>query len=649
MNKTRKFSIKRTLLAFMLIAALIGVQVIEIVAYAADERTADQQEIVEVSTYDELVAAIDAAQDGDVIGLTATIETSNSFSIGSPDKHVTIKRMDAYAFFQLSGGADIFMNFENITFDGSNIEAGHNYLIVGSSAAFKGCNFINCISNGSGGALYVTVGTEFRDCTFNNNKATNGGHVAISGTAPVAFWNSTLKNGHAKNQGGAIHTATPMINLHLMDSVITENHSESFGGAIVSNGFVRTEGSKVFNNTAVNGGADIVSFGTMELFEDLEKLQALYGENYIINGWVSDYEDPDAESGASYLKLDYEVIPTEVILAESSLGFAGDSKITGLEADKHYKVSFGETVSYSKADGTLTLDEAESQPLTGTEITGLTNGQVYLVEEYTKPTTPDPEPSTVILVTDSLGAAGNGKITDLPSGKKYKVSSDGVISYSKSDGTLTSQESDASELVGTEIVGLTNGKTYKVEEYISTPTLKPDEPKNEVTTPPTNNSTSNTTTNNDNSSIRHDNSETKNDYSTVNNYYTTDSSTHTSTTKTEAPKPSDESVVAVMTTTSPSPSTSEPVTQDDVNAEKVSEAASAFKNIRIEANGADCIFEINEDGYNISINANGNSQAAASSSTSSMNWYELVKICLLAAIAVTLLWKPRKVEKSDLI
>jgi hypothetical protein len=198
-------------------------------------------------------------------------------------------------------------------------------------------------------------------------------------------------------------------------------------------------------------------------------------------------------------------------------------------------------------------------------------------------------------------------------------------------------------------VGLTNGKTYKVEEYIPTPTPKPDKSKDEVTTPPTNNSTSNTTTNNDNSSIRHDNSETKNDYSTVNNYYTTDSSTHTSTTKTEAPKPSDESVVAVMATTSPSPSTSEPVTQDDVSAEKVSEAASAFKNIRIEANGADCVFEINEDGYNISINANENSQAAASGSTSSMNWYELVKICLLAAIAVTLLWKPRKVEKIDLI
>ena len=154
-------------------------------------------------------------------------------------------------------------------------------------------------------------------------------------------------------------------------------------------------------------------------------------------------------------------------------------------------------------------------------------------------------------------------------------------------------------MIGTDIVGLTNGKTYKVEEYIPTPTPKPDEPKDEVTPPPSNNSTSNTTTNNDNSSIRHDNSESRNDYSTVNNYYTTDSSTHTSTTKTEAQKPSDESVVAVMAAASPSLSNSEPATQSDDN-----ESISTFKNIRIEANGADFVFEINEDGYNISINAN---------------------------------------------
>lgn len=648
MNKTRKFSIKRTLLAFMLIAALIGVQVIEIVAYAADEGTADQQQMVEVSTYDELVAAIDAAQDGDVIGILSEITVPKGSSLGSSGKTVTLQRsgtLGMFTFEWLAGGE--ISTVQNVVFDGAGVSVGNSFLTIYHNTNFEGVTFKNCISSDSGGAANVQNGSiNLVNCTFADNTATRGGHIGILGTGIANLTECTLTGGNATVDGGAIFIQNDASCI-IQNSTVKANAADMVGGGIYNLGKATIQSSKVFKNTATNG-VDIYNKGGFAIETGITDLETIFADEVgiIVKGWLIELEDI---TNASFMKLDYEVIPTEVILAESSLGVAGDSKITGLEADKHYKVSCGETVSYSNADGTLTLDEAESQPLTGTEITGLTNGQVYLVEEYTKPTTPDPEPSTVILETDSLGAAGNGKITDLPSGKKYKVSSDGVISYSKSDGTLTSQESDASELVGSEIVGLTNGKTYKVEEYIPTPTPKPDEPKDEVTTPPTNNSTSNTTTNNDNSSIRHDNSETKNDYSTVNNYYTTDSSTHTSTTKTEAPKPSDESVVAVMATTSPSPSTSEPVTQDDVSAEKVSEAASAFKNIRIEANGADCVFEINEDGYTISINANSNSQAAASGSTSSMNWYELVKVCLLAAIAVTLQWKPRKAEKSDLI
>lgn len=595
MNKTRKISIKRILLVFILIGSLLGVQAMEALATSTD----DPVQLVEVSTYDELVVAIDAAQDGDVIGLTATIETTTGFSLGSPDKHVTIKRMDAYAFFQLSGGIDDQVQIQNITFDGNNLEAGHNFLIIGCNSSFEGCTFINSISQGSGGVMYITGNTEFKDCIFDNNRATNGGHIAVSNSATVTMLNSTLKNGQAANQGGAIHTQTQLVNLYLTDSVVSENHSEAFGGGIVSTGFIKLERSKIFSNIAVNGGADIVSFGTMEMVEELENLQALYGEKYIINGWVSDYEDPDVESGASYLKLDYEVIPepdpepTEVILAESSLGVADDSKITGLGSGKYYKVTTGEAVSYSKADGTLTLEESEAAQLIGTEIIGLTNGITYKVEEYV-PSEPEPTPDS------TPGEGGSTKPDPTPQ-----------------------------------------------------PTPTPDTDKNDEATTPPSNSTS--TINNDNSSVRHDNSETKNDYSdsnntsTVNNYYTTDSSTHTS--KTEASQPTPEPVVTVINPSSTSesstaaPVTSEPVTND----EKDSEAASDFKNIRIEANGADCVFEINEDGYNISINANGNNQDSAPGSTSSLNWYEIVKICLLAAIVVTLLWKPRKAEKSDLI
>lgn len=74
----------------------------------------------------------------------------------------------------------------------------------------------------------------------------------------------------------------------------------------------------------------------------------------------------------------------KVILAEGSLGTAGDKSITGLEAGKIYKVTFGDTVKYSNASGTL-VDETDKAALgTGvTSITGLTNGTTYNVEEVT--------------------------------------------------------------------------------------------------------------------------------------------------------------------------------------------------------------------------------------------------------------------------
>lgn len=76
----------------------------------------------------------------------------------------------------------------------------------------------------------------------------------------------------------------------------------------------------------------------------------------------------------SLLKLVYEISPTEVNLAPSSLGTAGDGKITGIEAGKLYKVTVNDEINYSKSDGSLTTNKAETEPLTGTEIIGLTNG-----------------------------------------------------------------------------------------------------------------------------------------------------------------------------------------------------------------------------------------------------------------------------------
>ncbi len=347
----------------------------------------------------------------------------------------------------------------------------------------------------------------------------------------------------------------------------------------------------------------------------------------------------------------YEAVApaANVILSQGSLGLAGDGKITNLVSGSKYKVSVDGAIKYVKADGTLSDNEADAAALIGTEITGLTNGTAYKVEEYSPlPTNPEvgstitfagmdwicistepyklilkdlvrengavktiqynsdnqdiyngstidtwlngtflnslgddannieavawncgPDSNTssiqvnrkvgllnyddlfsndaynkhlldskapvtgdwwlitprgfennnaivwymliaqdgkgygnicnvaelkairpqiyledgfsfnlvgdkyeavapaanVILSQGSLGLAGDGKITNLVSGSKYQVSVDGATKYVKADGTLSDHEADAAALIGTEIIGLTNGKNYKVEEY----------------------------------------------------------------------------------------------------------------------------------------------------------------------------------------
>lgn len=77
-----------------------------------------------------------------------------------------------------------------------------------------------------------------------------------------------------------------------------------------------------------------------------------------------------------------------VILVNGSLGSAGTTTITGLTAGKKYKVTTGGFVFPVNADGSLGTPGAsvaygDLSALIGTSITGLTDGEVYLVEEVT--------------------------------------------------------------------------------------------------------------------------------------------------------------------------------------------------------------------------------------------------------------------------
>ncbi len=658
MNKTKKKRFKMILFVICLIGVVLASQVMQAMATSTDPVTTT------VSNFSQLYSAMIQAEDGDVIGISGRIDISGSGTVGFADKHITLRRMSSSSFFYISSER----TFQNLTFDGDGISATSAYVITSANVAFQDVIFQSSLTNtANGGAVYViNSAVSFNNCTFDNNEAVQGGHIYVAGSANATIDNSTLKNGHALIDGGAIKNALSTTTTNITSSIITGNSADEFGGGLSNKGNMKIIGSKVFDNIAPNG-ADIANaaYGNLNLADSIEILVELFKDDGIIpTAWINDYDgstsisDPDINPTGikSLLKLDYEIPPTEVILAPSSLGSAGDGKITGLESGKYYKTTADDTISYSKADGTLTATESEAYPLVGTEIIDLTNGETYLVEEFT------PAPTTVLIDSASLGTADSGKITGLTAGKMYKVLVDGTTNYTKADGSLSSNESEAEALTGTEIVGLVNGVTYLVEEYTPPVEEEPTDPGTDPETPgeedpvdeeqPTDpeqessstttttttttdsNNTSNTT-NTTNSTTSH-NSDSLDESSTVNNY-SYDHSTQSTTENTYLPS-------------------------NDGSGEKGSQAsASQNQTITVDYGSIVDGIKVQDEGKEITINVNVNVnhdtdekdevepqvvEVASSnveevpSDISNITWVELVKICLLFGIFICVFRRP---------
>lgn len=152
---------------------------------------------------------------------------------------------------------------------------------------------------------------------------------------------------------------------------------------------------------------------------------------------------------------EYMISFSRVILAAGSLGTAGDSSVTGLKNGLRYIITSGNETWYTNASGSLSQSSSDSAPLNGDTIYSLTNGNTYDIRQYL--------PSTVILGENSLGTAGDNKITGLTSGVKYKIENvTSGITYYTVGSALSETEGDIAGLEGAEITGLTNGDTYVV-------------------------------------------------------------------------------------------------------------------------------------------------------------------------------------------
>ena len=165
------------------------------------------------------------------------------------------------------------------------------------------------------------------EITISNDLPVPDGKITITRLDPNSRL-CTMKNGVALSNGGAIEVYGSS-KCYIDSCVITENRAGNYGGGIANRAYAQISNSKIYNNIAPYGGADIGNGigGTIDLQDSVERLNELFAEdNIIVHGWVCDYDfeqgifipdvDPAAEN--ALLKLDYEYKQPEPEIPEET-------------------------------------------------------------------------------------------------------------------------------------------------------------------------------------------------------------------------------------------------------------------------------------------------------------------------------------------
>lgn len=307
---------KKKIVVSVLLVCLLCVNLVSMAVKAETTST-----IHSVSSWYDFKDAVQYSQDGDIIVVHGEIDLGTDVKIGSSSKHLTIKR----------GSADSRIAFEyineavtNITFDGGGIASSYSWITSKYETTFTNCKFNdfgnseNYSSSGSvGGAVKIQSGScVFNDCTFENSYALAGGAIEIQGDSQVEINNCNIKNCGAVTCGGAIDNSSYAATCTITGGTITGNKANDFGGGVSNAGNTTITGTKVYANSAVNGGADVATTisGVTTLTDTVEQLNELFStDNLEVTGWVCDYDfdeniyipnvDPTKEN--ALLKLEY--------------------------------------------------------------------------------------------------------------------------------------------------------------------------------------------------------------------------------------------------------------------------------------------------------------------------------------------------------
>jgi hypothetical protein len=329
---------------------------------------------VEVTTWDELEAALEQAGDGDVIKIMSAIIIPASSTIGSSEKRITLQKGCSQGLISFDWVTDTtqLSHVQNIVFDGAKIVGGGTFVSLSSSVEFANASFINCYSDSSPGALYISSNsqTTLNNCTFDNNKGNNGGHIMALGR--LILNGCILKNGFAAVRGGAAYILVTDADFN--DCTITDNSAVFEGGGLscMGCGTVTVQNTKIFGNHAEQGN-DVFTDSDFQMDTALETLQALYAdENITVKGWSST-STMNGDKELFQMQLDYDVNQETSSADEQGGDSSGDDQAQSPSATETPSAAATDQPGASGSSNQSTQPDSSSSGNTGESSVSSTN------------------------------------------------------------------------------------------------------------------------------------------------------------------------------------------------------------------------------------------------------------------------------------
>lgn len=462
-------------------------------------------------------------------------------------------------------------------------------------------------------------------CTFKNNIANEGGHIAVMNDSVLNMTECILTEGQAGQNGGAIYYNSSAAQYgEISSSVIHANSAGSSGGGIyvASGNLIVNPTSKLYGNTAPTG-EDMTALvtGQGSYTDNLETLNALFAEDNIqVNAWEMT-QDPD--TATKYYKLNYEEIVQEQ---------PGDSEDPDDTGDDTTEPGTDEPSTEPTEPDTGEDEGDDNQE----DTTQPGDSDQDSTEDPADPDAGDSEQDSTDNGGNTDNSSNNGNTTNTTENSGNTTNTDNSSNDTTVDNSSNDVVTDNSDHSSTDNSQTDNSQTTTDNSNNSTTTNTSDSSSHDTNTTTTNNSSDNSskTTTTDNSQRSEDNSSVVTTY----NYYQ---------------NPENQS--QVQQGQQMQPIVVNNYIQPSQEGQQVEEADDPSNNIKIDAEGVDVVFEVVDGVYSISIKAANEPQAVqtvqdavvpasnqAAEPASSVNWYEIINIGLLAAILVNVLWKPRQ-------